>query len=125
MHLDGLRVDAVSSIIYLDFERKSHQWIPNEKGGNENIEGIAFLQQLNDKVHEMFPTVVMIAEESHAYLGVTHPNRLGFDLKWGLGWSVDTLEFFETKYSDRKRSFEKLIDEMATIIQNAISLLYP
>lgn len=112
MHLDGLRVDAVSSIIYLDFERKPHQWKPNVKGGNENIEGIAFLKQLNQKVHEHFPTALMIAEESHAYPGVTDPNRLGFDLRWDLGWSVDTYKFFQTDHPHRSHSYPSLIHEM-------------
>lgn len=112
MHLDGLRVDAVSSIIYLDFEREAHQWRPNAKGGNENIEGIAFLKKLNEKVHETFPTALMIAEESHAYPGVTDPNRLGFDLRWDLGWSIDILKFFATDHEHRVHLFNRLIHEM-------------
>jgi len=112
MHVDGLRVDAVSSIIYLDFERKAHQWTPNARGGNENTEGIAFLKQLNQKVHERFPNVLMIAEESHAYPGVTHPDRLGFDLRWDLGWSADILNFFKTDPSSRFFFFKDLIHEM-------------
>lgn len=112
MHLDGLRVDAVSSIIYLDFERKPHQWKPNEQGGNENIEGIAFLKKLNQKVHENFPTALMMAEESHAYPGVTDPHRLGFDLRWDLGWSVDTYRFFETDHPHRSDVYPSLIHEM-------------
>ncbi|QVL57266.1 MAG: 1,4-alpha-glucan branching protein GlgB [Simkaniaceae bacterium] len=113
MHLDGLRVDAVSSIIYLDFEREAHQWKPNALGGNENIEGISFLKQLNEKVHEYFPTALMMAEESHAYPGVTDPNRLGFDLRWDLGWSIDTLKFFETEQPYRRHVFKHLIHEMS------------
>lgn len=112
MHLDGLRVDAVSSIIYLDFEREPHQWKPNVEGGNENIEGIAFLKLLNQKVHECFPTALMMAEESHAYPGVTDPNRLGFDLRWDLGWSVDTYKFFQTDHPHRAHSYPSLIHEM-------------
>lgn len=112
MHLDGLRVDAVSSVIYLDFEREPHQWKPNVEGGNENIEGIAFLKQLNEKVHECFPTALMMAEESHAYPGVTDPNRLGFDLRWDLGWSVDTYKFFETDHPHRAHVYPSLIHEM-------------
>ncbi|MDJ0652034.1 MAG: 1,4-alpha-glucan branching protein GlgB [Simkaniaceae bacterium] len=112
MHLDGLRVDAVSSIIYLDFERKEHQWKPNVKGGNENIEGIAFLKELNAKVHKAFPTALMMAEESHAYPGVTDPNRLGFDLRWDLGWSIDILKFFETDHPYRSHVFKNLTHEM-------------
>ncbi len=112
MHLDGLRVDAVSSIIYLDFEREEHQWKPNVEGGNENIEGIAFLKELNEKVHESFPTALMMAEESHAYPGVTDPNRLGFDLRWDLGWSVDILKFFATDHSYRSHVFKNLTHEM-------------
>ncbi|MEM8727176.1 MAG: 1,4-alpha-glucan branching protein GlgB [Chlamydiota bacterium] len=112
MHLDGLRVDAVSSIIYLDFEREKDQWKPNAEGGNENIEGITFLKRLSKKVHETFPAVLMMAEESHAYPGVTDSDRLGFDLRWDLGWSIDILQFFETDHPDRSRLFKNLTHEM-------------
>ncbi|MCB1082136.1 MAG: 1,4-alpha-glucan branching protein GlgB, partial [Chlamydiia bacterium] len=113
MHLDGLRVDAVSSIIFLDFERKPGEWKPNKEGGNENLEGITFLKRLNEKVHEYFPTALMIAEESHAYPGVTDPCRLGFDLRWDLGWSIDTLKFFETDPFHRSHLYGSLVHEMS------------
>ncbi|MBF5058549.1 1,4-alpha-glucan branching protein GlgB [Candidatus Neptunochlamydia vexilliferae] len=113
MHVDGLRVDAVSSIVYLDFERKEGEWLPNVHGGRENLEGIAFLKQLNQKVHDRFPTALMIAEESHAFPGVTDPEGLGFDLRWNLGWMNDTLRYFGTRYASRAEMQESLIHEMS------------
>jgi 1,4-alpha-glucan branching enzyme len=101
MHVDGLRVDAVSSIVYLDFERKEGEWIPNVQGGNENFEAIQFLKTLNQVVKERFPEALMIAEESHAYPGVTDPKGLGFDLRWNLGWMNDTLKYFQTPHEQR------------------------
>ena len=112
MHVDGLRVDAVSSIIYLDFERKEGEWQPNAKGGNENFAGITFLKELNRTVHAHFPTALRIAEESHACVGVTDPNGLGFDLRWDLGWSADVLKFFATSHANRSQWFHLLVDEM-------------
>lgn len=93
-HLDGLRVDAVSSMIYLDYSRQ--HWVPNELGGRENLEAAAFLQQLNALVHREHPGVLMIAEESTAWPRVTGreiEDSLGFDLKWNLGWMHDTLGY--------------------------------
>jgi 1,4-alpha-glucan branching enzyme len=93
-HVDGLRVDAVSSMIYLDYSRQ--HWVPNALGGRENLEAAAFLQQLNRLVHQEHPGVLMIAEESTAWPRVTgrdHPDCLGFDLKWNLGWMHDTLGY--------------------------------
>ena len=95
-HIDGLRVDAVSSMIYLDYSRQ--HWVPNELGGRENLEAAAFLQRLNALVHREHPGVLMIAEESTAWPRVTGgdaPDSLGFDLKWNLGWMHDTLGYAE------------------------------
>ena len=96
-HVDGLRVDAVASMLYLDYSRRPGQWRPNVLGGRHNLEAIAFLRALNDAVHETFPDVVTIAEESTAFDGVTRAigeGGLGFDLKWDMGWMHDTLDYF-------------------------------
>lgn len=97
-HIDGLRVDAVASMLYLDYSRKAGEWIPNEYGGRENLEAISFLKEFNDAVHHHYPDVLTIAEESTAWPGVTHSTReggLGFDMKWMMGWMHDTLSYFE------------------------------
>ncbi len=97
-HIDGLRVDAVASMLYLDYSRKAGEWLPNEYGGNENIEAISFLKEMNEVVYSEHPDIITIAEESTSWTGVSRPTYLGglgFGQKWMMGWMHDTLEYFQ------------------------------
>ncbi len=96
-HADGLRVDAVASMLYLDYSRKDGEWIPNDEGGRENLEAISFIREFNEAVYSNFPDVQTIAEESTAFSGVSRPTfmgGLGFGMKWMMGWMHDTLNYF-------------------------------
>jgi len=97
-HVDGLRVDAVASMLYLDYSRPEGGWTPNQYGGRENLEAVQFLQEMNATVHKISPGIVTIAEESTSWPGVTRPTNLGglgFSMKWNMGWMNDTLEFIK------------------------------
>ena len=110
-HVDGLRVDAVASMLYLDYSRKAGEWVPNRFGGRENIEAIEFLKQVNALVHLYQPGVAMIAEESTSFPGVTKSvpeGGLGFDFKWNMGWMHDTLDYFRQDPLFRKFHHDKL-----------------
>ncbi len=110
-HLDGLRVDAVASMLYLDYSRKDGEWIPNRHGGRENLEAIAFLQRMNHESYGQNPGVVTIAEESTAFPGVSQPSHtggLGFGFKWNMGFMHDTLEYLKREPIYRQHHHNEL-----------------
>ena len=110
-HIDGLRVDAVASMLYLDYSRKAGEWIPNKEGGRENLEAIAFLQRVNHEAYAQHPGIVTIAEESTAFPGVSKPtsmNGLGFGFKWNMGFMHDTIEYFKREPVHRKHHHNEL-----------------
>ncbi len=110
-HVDGLRVDAVASMLYLDYSRKQGEWLPNKHGGRENEEAIKFMQELNSLVHTKHPGVMVIAEESTAWpkvTGKTSENGLEYDLKWNMGWMHDTLSYFSKDPIYRKHHHHSL-----------------
>ncbi len=110
-HIDGLRVDAVASMIYLDYSRGPGQWIPNEFGGRENLSAISFLREFNEQAHLQHPGILTIAEESTAWTGVSRPTYLGglgFSLKWNMGWMNDTLRYMRHEPVHRKYHHDEL-----------------
>ena len=110
-HIDGIRVDAVASMLYLDYSREDGEWIPNEHGGNENLEAIELLKRMNTLIHEKYPGVLTIAEESTSWPGVSRPvylGGLGFTMKWNMGWMHDILEYISKEPIHRKHHHNNL-----------------
>src|SRR5579871_1145762 len=113
-HIDGLRVDAVASMIYLDYSRAAGEWIPNQYGGNENLEAIDFIRRFNELAHQV-PGAITVAEESTAFSGVSRPvylNGLGFTMKWNMGWMHDMLEYFSKEPVHRKHHHNSITFSM-------------
>ncbi len=114
-HIDGLRIDAVASMLYRDYSRKEGEWIPNKYGGRENLEAIDFLKELNETVHKQYQYALVIAEESTAWpnvTGSTYSGGLGFDFKWDMGWMHDTLEYFSKEPIHRRYHHNNLTFSM-------------
>ncbi len=114
-HVDGLRVDAVASMLYLDYSRKAGQWIPNRQGGRENLEAVAFLRRLNEAVYAQFPDTFTVAEESTSWPGVSRPTNqggLGFGFKWDMGWMHDTLRYLGQGMMARPRHHDEITFSM-------------
>jgi 1,4-alpha-glucan branching enzyme len=110
-HIDGLRVDAVASMLYLDYSRKAGEWLPNRYGGRENLEALEFLREFNTVAHANYPGVLTIAEESTAFPGISRPVHLGgvgFSFKWNMGWMNDTLHYFEKDPVYRRHEHHKI-----------------
>jgi 1,4-alpha-glucan branching enzyme len=110
-HIDGLRVDAVASMLYLDYSRKDGEWVPNCHGGRENLEAVEFIKSFNIQVHSHHPSVLTIAEESTAWAGVSRPTYvggLGFSLKWNMGWMNDTIRYMRHDPVHRKYHHDEL-----------------
>jgi 1,4-alpha-glucan branching enzyme len=110
-HIDGLRVDAVASMLYLDYSRQADDWVPNEYGGRENLQAIEFVKEFNEQSHLQYPGVLTIAEESTAWGGVSRPTYLGglgFSLKWNMGWMNDTLRYMRHESIHRKYHHDEL-----------------
>ena len=117
-HIDGIRVDAVSSMLYLDYCREEGKWRPNSQGTNINLEAVAFIQKTNGVIHQAYPDVIMIAEESSAFPKITAPTEyggLGFNYKWNMGWMNDTLEYVKKDPIYRQYCHDKITFQMSYI----------
>ena len=115
-HADGIRVDAVASMLYLDYSREEGQWVPNEYGGNEDLDAVSFLKEYNEVVHRREPGVISAAEESTAWPGVSRPTYLGglgFGFKWNMGWMHDTLAYFQHEPIHRRWHHHELTFSLA------------